>query len=127
MAVKRRTKHTGQGMDALFDLGALAPRPDDDLATAANTPIKAKSVSASAPKAVDYWVRGVFRFGGGKESTHTIRAVGMSQHLDADVAKFTTYLSAEGWQFPEGRATLVEVLGVGADDGMQIALSRGEH
>ncbi len=51
----------------------------------------------------------------------------MKTRLDADVARFVAYLTAEGWQFAEGRAALVEVLGVGADDGVQIRLSKGKE
>lgn len=116
-------------MTPLFDLGTVARRADGDLAKAANTRAGTTKTPLKAPpmagKPVDYWVRGVFRHGG-KEATHTIRAVGMSDRLDADVAKFITHLTAEGWQFPEGRASLMEVLGVGADDGIEITLSRGQ-
>lgn len=111
-------------MNPLFDVEALAGSADQIEATAKRT--AASRPATKVPKAVDYWIRGVFRFGGGTESTHTVRAVGMSNHLDADVARFVRHLTDEGWLFTAGRATLVEVLGVGSDDGIEITLSRGQ-
>ncbi len=58
-------------------------------------------------------------------STHTVRAVGMSAHLDADVARFVHYLTDAGFPFAEGRGYLLALLGVGADDGEHIAFSAG--
>jgi len=115
-------------MTPLFDLGALARCPDDDPAVAPSARTRATKAAAAtiaAPKPVDYWVRGVFRHGDGR-FTRTVQAVGMRDRLDGDVARFVAYLTAEGWQFPEGRALLVELLGVGADDGVQIALSSAQ-
>jgi len=87
---------------------------------------KADEAAASTSKPVDYWIRGVFMFGDG-ERTRTVQAVGMRTHLDADVARFVAYLREEGFQFTEGRAVLVELLGVGTDDGVEIRLSRQEE
>jgi hypothetical protein len=88
--------------------------------------VRGQKGRTAAPKPVDYWVRGVFRSGHG-EHTHTVQAVGMSPHLGADIARFVDYPRDHGFQFPEGRAVLMEVLGVGTDDGVTIALSgRGD-
>ncbi len=105
-------------MAALFDVDAFA-RPDDT----APQPAPAQPV-AIVPKPVDYWVRGIFRHGDGQQ-VHTVRAVGMSTRLDADVARFVRYLTDDGFQFAEGRGYLTELLGVGADDGKHIAFSAG--
>ncbi len=107
-----RKRPTGTGMAPLFDIEAVERRDEQ--------------AEAKASRPVNYWVRGRFHSGGG-EQTHTVRAVGMSEHLDADVAKFVRYLTEEGFQFADGRAVLIELLGVGADDGAQIALSSGQE
>ena len=119
MAGRRRTRKAGEGMAPLFDVDAFA-RTDD--ATAPQRP--AEKRVAVAPEPVDYWVRGIFRHGDGRQ-THTVRAVGMSARLDADVARFVRYLTDDGFQFAEGRGYLTELLGVGADDGEHIAFSAG--
>jgi len=119
MAGRRRNHKAGEGMAPLFDVDAFA-RTDD--ATAPQR--AAEKRVAVAPKPVDYWVRGIFRHGDGRQ-THTVRAVGMSARLDADVARFVRYLTDDGFQFAEGRGYLTELLGVGADDGEHIAFSAG--
>ncbi len=57
-------------------------------------------------------------------ATYTV--IGMSVRLDADVTRFVAYLNEHGWLFKEGCAVLVDLLGVGADDG-QILLDMGRH
>ncbi len=126
MAGRKRSRP--KGMAPLFDVEAFAAS-DDGAKAAGKRTATSRSVTkatANAPRPVNYWVRGRFRSGGG-EQTHTVRAVGMSDRLDADVTRFVRYLTDEGWLFAAGRATLVEVLGVGADDGVQIALSSGQE
>ena len=119
MVGKRRSRHGGQGMMPLFDVEAYARRDDPPAAPArparergAAKPPEQAAVAAPTP--VDYWVRGVFRIGDG-QMTRTVQAVGMSTRLDADMAKFVRYLTDEGFQFPEGRAVLIELLGTGTD------------
>jgi len=114
------------GMSPLFDIEAFARR-DEQAKSRETRPAASRSpAKAKASRPVNYWLRGRFRSGGG-EQTHTVRAVGMSEHLDADVGKFVRYLTEEGFQFADGRAVLIELLGVGADDGVQIALSSGQE
>ncbi len=124
----RRSRKAGDGMVPLFDVEAfarddgdaraLSPRHTASTGRNADTPAVAPSAS------VDYWVRGVFRHGDGQR-TRTVHAVGIGARLDADVARFVRYLTDEGFQFAEGRGYLIELLGVGADDGVQISLTRG--
>lgn len=45
----------------------------------------------------------------------------MSTRLEADAARFVAYLREEGFQFTEGRGYLIELLGIGADDGGRIS------
>ncbi len=102
----------------LFDVDAFA-RADDDAARADLQRPPEKPV-AIVLKPVDYWVRGIFKHGDGQQ-TRTVRAVGMSARLDADVARFVHYLTDAGFPFAEGRGYLLELLGVGADDGVSIS------
>ena len=112
-------------MIPLFDLEPLVtPRP----AVAMRPPRSGKAglesgrAAVVTPTPVNYWVRGLFRCGDG-QFTRTVQAVGMSTRLDDDVAKFVRYLEEEGFQFAEGRGYLIELLGVGTDDGGLIILS----
>jgi len=116
MAGRRRSRKAGEGMASLFDVDAFARAADND--DAPQRP--AEKPVAVVPKPVDYWVRGIFRHGDGQQ-THTVRAVGMSTRLDANVARFVRYLTDEGFLFTEGRGYLLELLGVGADDGVHIS------
>lgn len=109
----------GRGRVPLFGVDAFA-RADDSASPQAAL---AQPV-AIVPKSVDYWVRGIFRHGDGRQ-THTVRAVGMSARLDADMARFVRYLTDAGFRFAEGRGYLAELLGVGTDDGEHIAFSAG--
>jgi hypothetical protein len=114
-------------MAPLFDVEAYTRLADDrSMATPVpmTAPRAAESARTPAPKPVDYWVRGSFRFGE-TERTRTLRAIGMSDRLEADVERFIAYLADQGFLFGEGRANLVQVLGVGADDGTKISLSLG--
>ncbi len=118
----RRSRKAASGMVPLFDIDAFARTDDGDKRAA---PQKwAERPAAIAPKPVDYWVRGVFKHGD-RQRTRTVHAVGMSTRLDADIARFVRYLTDDGNQFAEGRGYLIELLGVGADDGVRIALSSG--
>ncbi len=122
MAGKRRKGKAGDGMAPLFDVEAFAR---DDSGAPRHAPQKpAEKPIAIAQSPVNYWVRGVFRHGDGQR-TRTVHAVGIGARLDADVARFVRYLTDEGFQFAEGRGYLIELLGVGADDGVQISLTRG--
>jgi len=114
------------GMSPLFDIEAFERRDEQAEARGTRPAASRSPAKAKASRPVNYWLRGRFRSGGG-EQTHTVRAVGMSEHLDADVGKFIRYLTEEGFQFADGRAVLIELLGVGADDGVQIALSSGQE
>lgn len=120
-----RKRPTGTGMAPLFEIEVFERRDEQAEARGTRPAASRSPAKAKASRPVNYWVRGRFS-SGGEEQTHTVRAVGMSEHLDADVAKFVRYLTDEGWLFAAGRATLVEVLGVGADDGIEISLSRGQ-
>jgi hypothetical protein len=51
----------------------------------------------------------------------------MDTRRDAEIKRFVTYLADEGWLFVEGRAALVTLLGMGADDGEEIFLGRDER
>lgn len=124
----RRSRHPGRGMTPLFDVAAFDP-PDDRRAIAVKPSDRkanrtGKMAATAAPTPVEYWVRGVFRLGD-REQTRTVQGVAMHRHFDADVAKFVRYLTDEGFQFAEGRGYLAELLGVGADDGVHIALGAG--
>jgi len=117
-------------MTPLFDVEAFT-RPNHSPAKTASHGRNANTsrtpgVAPDAAKPVDYWVRGVFRHGEA-QMTRTVRSVGMSTRLDADRERFIDHLKTEGWLFPEGRAVLTELLGVGADDGVTMTLSRDKH
>jgi hypothetical protein len=126
---RRRSREPGRGMIPLFDVEAFA-RPDDAPAKrvargrASDAAGARETAPAAASTPVNYWVRGVFRVGDSAR-TQTVHAVGMSATLDEDVGRFVAYLTREGFQLAEGRGALVELLGVGADDGVQISLSVG--
>ncbi len=117
-------------MTPLFDVEAFTRpnhRPAKTASHARNTDTsRTPAVAPDAPKPVDYWVRGVFRHGDA-QMTRTVRAVGMSTRLDGDVTRFVNHLKTDGWLFPEGRAVLTELLGIGADDGVTMTLSRDKH
>jgi len=125
VANRRRSRHIGAGMIPLFNVEAFTRTEDEtaDAARSASRTITGDDTSAPSPTPVDYWVRGVFRHGEA-QMTRTVRAVGMSTRLDADRERFIDHLKTEGWLFPDGRATLIELLGVGADDGREIMLNR---
>ncbi len=115
-----------KGMAPLFDIEAFERHDDQAEARGTRSAASRSPAKANSSRPVNFWVRGRFRSAGGVEHTHTVRAVGMSDRLDADMAKFVRYLTDEGWLFTAGRATLVEVLGSGAHDGIEITLSRGQ-
>jgi hypothetical protein len=105
----------------LFDLAGYA-RPDEVAPPVRRVAIEQKP-QAFTPTPVPYWIRGVFRFGSDEERTRTVTGQALSNRRDADIATFVDYLRAEGWLFPEGRAVMVELLGIGAEDGGTILLS----
>ncbi len=117
-------------MTPLFDLASLARRDDGRADTARPGDTKAgkalEGAPIAAPVPVEYTVRGVFR-SGDNERTHTVQAVGMSSQLDADATRFVVYLRREGFQFPEGRATLITLLAVSGADGTPITLNHPEE
>ncbi len=121
----RRSRQLGQGMMPLFDIEAVPPpckvSVKADRGGHKDTgPIRATAMPSVS---VAYWIRGVFRFGDGKERTRTVDGVGMRMQLSEDATRFVAYLGESGWLFPEGRAVLVETLGIAADDGGIIILS----
>jgi hypothetical protein len=123
MAGRRRSRTAGHGMMSLFDVDAFARAAESaDAARRADESKKqvARAGIVAVATPVNYWVRGVFRCGDG-QFTRTVQAVGMNTRLDADVAKFVRYLREEGFQFAEGRGYLIELLGVGTDEGVQIS------
>jgi hypothetical protein len=112
-------------MTPLFDVQAFDPP-----ATPHPPARRARDASTApgptpAPVAVSYKVRGVFRWGDGVERTRTVEGHSLRHRLNADIRQFADYLMREGWQFPEGRAAMVEFLGVWADDGAQLLVSGG--
>jgi hypothetical protein len=126
----RKRRKIGQGMTPLFDVEAHAATSTTpalaDAGGGRTSTGRGTGTSTAAPATpVPYWVRGVFRFGNGEEHTHTVDGVGMSNRLPDDAARFVAYLRESGWLFPQGRATLIEVLGIAAHHGGLILL--GEH
>ncbi len=115
-------------MTPLFDVEAFTRTEDEtaDAARSGSRTITRDGTAAPSPTPVDYWVRGVFRHGDA-QMTRTVRAVGMRTRLDADRERFIDHLKTEGWLFPEGRAVLTELLGVGAADAVTMTLSRDKH
>jgi len=66
---------------------------------------------------VTLWVRGVFRLGTGRLITRTVRAAAAMAADDEERKAVLAYelieeLEHAGHDFPEGRAVLVELLGV---------------
>jgi hypothetical protein len=121
MAKRRRV---GMGMTPLFDVQAF------DRPTAPDPPARGSRMTGSEPPPppatpipVSYKVRGVFRWGDGAERTRTVEGHSLRHRLDADIRLLADHLMRDGWQFPEGRAVMVEFLGVWADDGTQILVS----
>src|SRR4051794_15532136 len=120
MAGRRRAPKTGEGMTPLFDLAPLArDGPSECVVRRAAKPPE----PALPPYPIPYWIRGVFRYKDGEERTRTVEGQAMSHRRDDDIAKFVAHLGESGWLFPDGRAVLVAVLGVGAHDGGTILLS----
>lgn len=111
-------------MTPLFDIEEFAS-PAVTLPRVADRLPHPRASATTRPAPVNYWIRGVFRFSGG-DHTRTVHGVGMNSRLDAEVATFVAYLQTEGFQFSEGRAVMIELLGVGADDGEQISISVGK-
>jgi hypothetical protein len=111
-------------MTPLFDLEPLTGR----VAPAAGRRSTRENVAkpqqgdppAPVPTPISYWVHGVFRCGD-RQLTRTVQAVGMSTRIDADVARFVHYLAGEGFQLAEGRGILIQLLGIGTDDGTLLA------
>lgn len=127
MAGQRRSRKVGQGMTPFFDLDVFT-RPDDGAANPSqrsrNRPVSQmpEQETVATPTPINYSIRGVFR-SGNEERPRTVQAVGMSTRLESDVATFVTYLRTEGFQFAEGRGTLIELLAVSADNGIDISVS----
>ena len=119
MAGKRRSKSAGQGMTPLFDLAPLVHGAPEERAM--RRPAKPPE-PAPLPYPIPYWIRGVFRFGNGEERTRTVAGQAMSSRRNADIVQFVIYLREEGWLFPEGRAVMVQLLGIGGEDGGAIFL-----
>jgi hypothetical protein len=113
-------------MTPLFDLSGLT-RPDEDLPARSSRRITTEPPPVFTPTPVPYWIRGVFRFGNGHESTCTVTGQAMSHRRNADIAGFIDYLREEGWLLPEGRAVMVELLGIGGEDGGAIFLLQETH
>jgi hypothetical protein len=124
MAGKRRSKTAGQGMAPLFDLAPLVHDAPEERAV--RRPTKPPE-AALPPYPIPYWIRGVFRFGNGHESTRTVAGQAMSNRRNANIVTFVDYLREEGWLFPEGRAVMVELLGIGGEDGGAIFLLQETH
>jgi hypothetical protein len=98
----------------LFDLVPYTPPADDH---------GASPLPPAPPTAVSSWIRGVFRYGDGEERIRSVAGQTLAHHRDADIERFTAYLMESGRLFPEGRAVLTELLGIGAYDGTEIHLS----
>lgn len=116
----RRTRKPG-GMTPLFDLEPLAPAADVTAPTinarGRRADGRGREGAATSRTPVSYWIRGIFRFADGEERICTVDAVGRGAQLADDAARFVSYLRESGWLFPEGRAMLVEPLGIAAHDG----------
>jgi hypothetical protein len=119
MAGKRR-RQTGEGMTPLFDLAPLMR--DDPNERAVRRTVKSPE-PALLPYPIPNWIRGNFRYTSGAERTRTVEGQALSHRRDSDIERFIGYLRENGWQFPDGRAVLVAVFGVGAHDGGTILLS----
>jgi hypothetical protein len=126
MAGKRRSKTAGHGMTPLFDLAGYQ-RPDEQHSARSPRRSTEQHPQSFAPTPVPYWIRGVFRFASGEERTRSVTGQAMSDRRDADIATFIDHLREEGWLFPEGRAVMVNLLGIGAEDGGAIFLTRADE
>jgi len=78
------------------------------------------------PRPIAYLLHARFRCGA-QGRIRTRQGVALDTRLNADVWRFIQRLKTDGWLFPEGRAMLIELLGVGADDGVTMTLSRDKH
>lgn len=127
MASRRPSKTAGQGMTPLFDLAGYQQPDEDRPARQSRRTATEQQPQVFMPTTLPYWRRGVFRFGNGEERTRTVTGQAMSNRRNADIVQFVDYLREEGWLFPEGRAIMVELLGIGGENGGAIFLLTESH
>jgi hypothetical protein len=101
----------------LFDLAPLTRAEPKEHPTSHRRARSSTPPPAPKPYPIAYWVRGTFRYMHGEERTRTVEGQAMSHRRDGEIETFIAYLRESGWLFPDGRAVLVKVLGVSAQDG----------